>query len=160
MSLAQSREEPILRPRMGETVYFDLETQRSFNDVGGSSNIVKMGVSVACAYSTKTGKYELYREEELDGLVTLLTKADLVVGHNHVRFDYGVLEAYTVLDLGAQTVNLDMLIDLEKKTARSDVPVSITRDDSSTRADGAFADLEREVVEMKPNVESLYVRPR
>ena len=103
---------------MPETVYFDLETQRSFNDVGGSSNIVKMGVSVACAYSTKTGEYSLYREDELDGLVTLLTKADLVVGHNHVRFDYGVLEAYTVLDLEDQTVNLDMLLDLEKHTGR------------------------------------------
>ena len=103
---------------MSETVYFDLETQRSFNDVGGSSNVVKMGVSVACAYSTKTGEYQIYREDELDGLVALLTKADLVVGHNHVRFDYGVLEAYTVLDLEAQTVNLDMLLDLEKHTGR------------------------------------------
>jgi DEAD/DEAH box helicase domain-containing protein len=35
-----------------------------------------------------------------------------------VRFDYGVLEGYTVLDLAAQTVNLDMLIDLEKHTGR------------------------------------------
>ena len=51
---------------MTGTVYFDLETQRSFNDVGGSSNLVKMGVSVACAYSTRTGKYSLYREDELD----------------------------------------------------------------------------------------------
>lgn len=103
---------------MPETVYFDLETQRSFNDVGGSSNIVKMGVSVACAYSTKSGEYHIYREDELDDLVTLLTRADLVVGHNHVRFDYGVLEGYTVLDLATQTVNLDMLIDLEKHTGR------------------------------------------
>lgn len=103
---------------MSETVYFDLETQRSFNDVGGSSNIVKMGVSVACAYSTKTGEYSIYREHELDDLVAMLVKADLVVGHNHVKFDYGVLEAYTVLDLAAQTVNLDMLLELEKHTGR------------------------------------------
>lgn len=103
---------------MSETVYFDLETQRSFNDVGGSSNIVKMGVSVACAYSTRTGEYHLYREDELDALVELLVKADLVVGYNHVRFDYGVLEAYTVLALADQTVNLDMLLDLESHIGR------------------------------------------
>ena len=103
---------------MSDTVYFDLETQRSFNDVGGSSNIVKMGVSIACAYSTRTKEYHIYREDELDDLVAMLVKADLVVGHNHVRFDYGVLEAYTVLDLEAQTVNLDMLIDLEKHVGR------------------------------------------
>ena len=118
MSLAESGRVPIMGTGMGHTVYFDLETQRSFNDVGGSSNLVKMGVSVACAYSTETGKYALYREDELDDLVALLVKADLVVGHNHVRFDYGVLEAYTVLDLAAQTVNLDMLIDLEKHVGR------------------------------------------
>ena len=103
---------------MSNTVYFDLETQRSFHDVGGSSNLVKMGVSVACAYSTRTGKYSIYGEDELDALVALLVKADLVVGHNHVRFDYGVLEGYTVLDLEAQTVNLDMLVELEKHTGR------------------------------------------
>jgi len=103
---------------MSNTVYFDLETQRSFNDVGGSSNIVKMGVSVACAFSTGTGQYSIFREHELDDLVEMLVKADLVVGHNHVKFDYGVLEAYTVLDLKAQTVNLDMLLDLEKHTGK------------------------------------------
>jgi uncharacterized protein YprB with RNaseH-like and TPR domain len=99
---------------MSNIVYFDLETRRSFNDVGGSSNLVKMGVSVACAFSTEVGKYELYREEELDGLVDLLRKADLVVGYNHIRFDYGVLEGHTVLDLANQTINLDMLVDLEQ----------------------------------------------
>ncbi len=59
------------RPLMSNIVYFDLETRRSFNDVGGSANLVKMGVSVACAFSTQVGKYELYREEELDGLVDI-----------------------------------------------------------------------------------------
>lgn len=103
---------------MSNIVYFDLETRRSFNDVGGSSKLVNMGVSVACAYSTKTEKYELYREEELDGLVDLLRTADLVVGYNHVRFDYGVLEGHTILDLATQTVNLDMLLDLEKHTGK------------------------------------------
>lgn len=61
---------------------------------------------------------------------------------------------------GARLETSEMLIDLERKTARTEVPVTITRDESSTRADGAFADLEAEVVEMKPNVESIYVRPR
>lgn len=103
---------------MGNVVYFDLETRRSFNDVGGSSNLVKMGVSVACAYSTATGKYELFREEELDGLIDMLRTAELVVGYNHVRFDYGVLEGHTILDLAAQTINLDMLLDLEEHTGK------------------------------------------
>ena len=103
---------------MANIVYFDLETQRSFNDVGGSSHLAKMGVSVACSYSTATGKYDLYGEDDLDRLVDLLRKADQVVGYNHLFFDYGVLEGYTVLDLEAQTVNLDMMIDLHGHTGR------------------------------------------
>jgi len=99
-------------------VYFDLETQRSFNDVGGSSNLAKMGVSVGCSYCTKAAKYRLYSESELDELVTLLTRADLVVGYNHLHFDYGVLGGYTVLDLRAQTINLDMMADLKERVGR------------------------------------------
>ena len=103
---------------MPETVYFDLETQRSFNDVGGAANLSKMGVSVGCSYSTATGEYRLYAETDLDDLVALLTRADLVVGYNHLHFDYGVLEGYTVLDLGAQTINLDLMVDLKKHIGR------------------------------------------
>ncbi len=103
---------------MPETVYFDLETQRSFNDVGGAANLGKMGVSVVCSYSTATGEYRVYGEDDLDDLVALLTKAELVVGYNHLHFDYGVLEGYTVLDLGAQTVNLDLMVDLKVHTGR------------------------------------------
>jgi hypothetical protein len=35
-------------------VYFDLETQRSFGDVGGSAHKDKMGMSVGVTYSTET----------------------------------------------------------------------------------------------------------
>ena len=103
---------------MPNIVYFDLETQRGFNDVGGVANLAKMGVSVACSYSTASGKYVIYGEEDLDELIDLLRRADQVVGFNHLHFDYGVLQGYTVLDLETQTVNLDMMIDLQGHTGR------------------------------------------
>ena len=103
---------------MPGTIYFDLETQRSFNDVGGVANLSKMGVSVGCSYCTESGEYRVYPEDELEDLVQLLTKADLVVGYNHLHFDYGVLEGYTVLDLGSQTVNLDLMVDLKEILGR------------------------------------------
>lgn len=96
-------------------VYFDLETQRSFTDVGGAANKDKMGMSVGVTYSTETGQYHIYGEDEAEDLVTQLIKADLVVGYNHVSFDYGVLQAYTLYDLIDQTINCDMLIDVEKE---------------------------------------------
>ena len=39
---------------MRDIVYSDLETQRSFGDVGGAANKDKMGISVGVAYSTRT----------------------------------------------------------------------------------------------------------
>lgn len=99
-----------------DIVYFDLETQRSFNDVKGDKS--KMGVSVAVTYSTKAGQYFIYGEEEMDALVQQLLRADLVVGHNHLEFDYPVLQQYTVLELAEQTVNLDTMISLHEIAGR------------------------------------------
>ena len=98
---------------MRNIVYFDLETQRSFGDVGGAANKDKMGISVGVAYSTKTGAYHVFGEDKTDDLVEMLIKADLVVGYNHLYFDYPVLQGYTILDLPNQTLNLDMMLDVE-----------------------------------------------
>ena len=37
-------------------VFFDLETQRTFDEVGGRHNIRKLGLSVAVTYSTADGR--------------------------------------------------------------------------------------------------------
>lgn len=96
-------------------VYFDLETQRSFGDVGGFSHKDKMGVSVAVTYSTARGTYEIYTESEMDKLGEELIRADLVVGWNHMQFDYPVLQPYVFHTLAEQTINLDMMLDLETR---------------------------------------------
>lgn len=96
-------------------VYFDLETQRSFGDVGGYANKDKMGISVAVTYSTARGSYEIYPEDEMDKLAEELVRADLVVGWNHMQFDYPVLQPYVFHSLADQTINLDMMLDLESR---------------------------------------------
>jgi uncharacterized protein YprB with RNaseH-like and TPR domain len=95
-------------------VYFDLETQRSFGDVGGSMHKDKMQVSVAVTYSTARGTYEIYAENEMEKLGEELVRADLVVGWNHLQFDYPVLQPYVFHTLAEQTLNLDMMLELEK----------------------------------------------
>lgn len=100
---------------MPNIVYFDLETQRSFGEVGGFNQKHKMGVSVAVTYSTGSGEYRIYQENEMQALVDELTRADLVVGYNHIGFDYGVLQSYTVFDLLETTTNFDMLVDVEQR---------------------------------------------
>jgi len=92
-------------------VYFDLETQKSADEVGGWDKISRMGMSVGVTYSTARGDYRIYGEPQVNELVTELQRADLVVGFNIVRFDYEVLHGYTPLDL-TQVPTLDMLVDL------------------------------------------------
>jgi len=99
---------------MKNILYFDLETQRSAEDVGGWDKISNMGMSVGVVYSTVTNAYTIYSEKQVDQLVKDLQRADLIVGFNHLRFDFEVLHGYTALDL-RQLPTLDLLIALVEK---------------------------------------------
>jgi DEAD/DEAH box helicase domain-containing protein len=95
-------------------VYFDLETQKSAEEVGGWGNIARMGMSVGVTFSTARGEYKIYGEPQVNDLITDLQRADLVVGFNNLRFDYEVLHGYTAFDL-TQLPTLDMLVVLSEK---------------------------------------------
>ncbi|MGB8464206.1 MAG: ribonuclease H-like domain-containing protein [Terrimicrobiaceae bacterium] len=99
-----------------DIVYFDLETQRTANDVGGWDKKHQMGMSVGVTYSTADDTYEIFSEKRAGDLVARLRKADLVVGYNILSFDYEVLMAYTILDLPHYLPTLDLLPHVEKAT--------------------------------------------
>lgn len=99
---------------MKNIVYFDLETCRSADEVGGWGQISRMGMSVGVTFSTNRGDYRIYGEKQVDDLVRELQRADLIVGFNNLRFDYEVLHGYTPLDL-RQLPTLDMLVDLQNR---------------------------------------------
>jgi DEAD/DEAH box helicase domain-containing protein len=98
---------------MRNIVYFDLETQKSADEVGGWDKVRDMRMSVAVTYSTARGGYRIYGEKDVDELLTELQRADLVVGFNNLGFDYEVLHGYTVYDL-RQLPTLDMLVEVKK----------------------------------------------
>ena len=97
-----------------DVVYFDLETQRTANDVGGWARKSDMGMSVGVTYSTADGAYEIFSEQRAGDLVARLRRADLVVGYNVINFDYEVLMAYTILDLRHHLRTLDLLDHVER----------------------------------------------
>ncbi len=97
-----------------DIVYFDLETQRTANDVGGWDKKHEMGMSIGVTYSSAEEKYEIFPENRVQDLIRRLQRADLVVGYNVIRFDYEVLMGYTVLSLPDQLRTLDLLVDIEK----------------------------------------------
>ncbi len=79
--------------------FFDLETQRLANEVGGWKNCHLMRVSVAVLIEEPSGATHVFREDEVGELIRLLQQMDLVVGFNIKRFDYRVLSAYTTENL-------------------------------------------------------------
>ncbi|HAA04333.1 MAG TPA: DEAD/DEAH box helicase, partial [Syntrophobacteraceae bacterium] len=78
--------------------FFDLETQRLADEVGGWQNKHLMRVSVAVLGRGFGEDYRVYREDELDQLIRDLQELDLVVGFNIKSFDYSVLQAYSSFD--------------------------------------------------------------
>ena len=91
------------------TVFFDVETQRSFDEVGGRRNIRKLGLAVAVTYSSAGSEFRHYKEADVDALVAELMEADLVVGFNVLSFDYEVLRAYTKSPLGSHWGSMSAL---------------------------------------------------
>jgi DEAD/DEAH box helicase domain-containing protein len=102
----------VLGSAMKNIVYFDLETQKSAEEVGGWDHISRMGMSIGVTYSTAQDAYRIYGEKQVSDLLTDLQRADLVVGFNNLRFDYEVLHGYTSFDL-RQLPTLDMMVDLQ-----------------------------------------------
>jgi len=101
-------------PRDQLVVVFDLETQRSFDDVGGRSQLHKLGVSVGVAYRYDTDRFITYTEENIRELIALLKDADLVVGYNIRGFDYQVLRGYEDEDYAALPT-LDLMYELQER---------------------------------------------
>ena len=98
-------------------LYFDLETQKSADDVGGWDKINKMGLAVGVVWDSCEQEHFSYLEGAASELVKKLRTADLVVGFNVKKFDYGVLQHYaSKMDFDLQEINtFDMLIDVNKK---------------------------------------------
>src|SRR3954469_2607694 len=96
-------------------VYFDLETQKSADEVGGWHKIRDMRMSIGVTYSTARGEYKIYGENQVNELIEELRRADLVVGFNNLRFDYEVLLGHNDFFDHQQLQTLDMLVDLHNK---------------------------------------------
>ena len=93
--------------------YFDLETQKSAEDVGVWDNIHKMGLAVGVIWDSFDQEFFTYEEKDASQLVEKLRTADLAVGFNIIGFDYTVLQPYSDFDL-YEINTFDMLIDVKK----------------------------------------------
>ena len=95
-------------------VFFDLESQNLFDDVGGRGNIDKLKVACGVTYSTEKNDFTVYWEQDVPALITELKSATKVIGFNLLGFDYLVLKPYSPETRFASIPTLDVLLDLQK----------------------------------------------
>jgi hypothetical protein len=92
-----------------DKIVFDLETERTFDEVGGHHNNHKLGVSVVGVYSYNKDKYRAFKKEEFDELLEVLKNTELLIGFNSKSFDNVVLQPY-FKDFDLSTIpHLDIL---------------------------------------------------
>ncbi|MBI2624143.1 ribonuclease H-like domain-containing protein [Candidatus Parcubacteria bacterium] len=75
-------------------IVFDLETQHSFDEVGGRGNLRLLKISVLGAYDYRTGELRCYEEHELPAFEARLRERPLLIGFNIRQFDLPVLAPY------------------------------------------------------------------
>jgi DEAD/DEAH box helicase domain-containing protein len=76
-------------------VYFDLESQKLFHEVGGR-DASKLRLACGVTWSTVRNDFAVYWENDAPALIAELKAADRVVGFNIIGFDYEVLRPYAV----------------------------------------------------------------
>jgi DEAD/DEAH box helicase domain-containing protein len=94
-------------------IVLDLETQKSFEEVGGFGKNHLLKVSVVGVYSYLHNKYQTFTEDQIYRLGELLSEADQIIGFNIKNFDFQVLQPYLNFKL-SEIPTLDILEEVEK----------------------------------------------
>ena len=94
-------------------IVLDIETQKSFDEVGGRGNFHLLKVSVVGIYSYLKGEYMTFEESEISKLEEMLKSATLIIGFNIKRFDFIVLEPYLTIPINTLPA-LDIMEEIVK----------------------------------------------
>ncbi|MBI2340342.1 MAG: ribonuclease H-like domain-containing protein [Deltaproteobacteria bacterium] len=99
---------------MDKRIVLDLETKRTFDEVGGRDHLDQLQITVVGVYDYSAQEYRTYEEREIGALQNQLIDASLIVGFNHVSFDFPVLQPYLSIDL-KKLPAFDIMLDLQGK---------------------------------------------
>lgn len=92
-------------------VYFDLESQKLFQDVGGR-DASRLLLACGVTWSTTRNDFAVYWEKDAPALIAELKAADRVIGFNIMGFDYEVLKPYARNENFRAFRTTDMLQDI------------------------------------------------
>lgn len=93
------------------TVYFDLESQKLFQEVGGRDPS-KLLLACGVTWATERNDFSVYWENDVQALINELKLADRVIGFNIISFDYQVLKPYAPNENFRGFHSTDMLQDI------------------------------------------------
>lgn len=95
-------------------VVIDLETIKTYDEVGGRDHLDQLGISVVGVYEYATNSYRIFEGSELGQLQNFLINASLVIGFNHVGFDLPVLQPHLTIDV--KTIpTFDIMLDIQTR---------------------------------------------
>jgi len=111
---------------MKDFLVFDLETQRSAQEVGGWGNIAEMKMSVGVLWDSSRQALCVYYEDQVNDLIEHLLSGPVVIGYNHIGFDYTVLSGYYSSDKERAAImtkfkeadNFDLLVDIKERIGK------------------------------------------
>ena len=92
-------------------IYFDLETQKIFEEVGGR-DASKLLLACGVTWSTERNDFAVYWEKDATALIAELKSAGKVIGFNIINFDYEVLKPYAPNENFRSFRSTDMLQDI------------------------------------------------
>ncbi|HSQ39529.1 MAG TPA: ribonuclease H-like domain-containing protein [Anaerolineales bacterium] len=92
-------------------VYFYLESQKLFEEVGGRDP-GKLLLACGVTWSTVRDDFAVYWEKDAAALIAELKAADRVIGFNIISFDYEVLKPYAPNENFRAFRSTDMLQDI------------------------------------------------
>lgn len=94
-------------------IFFDLETQRLFEEVGGREPS-KLLLACGVTWSSARNDFAVYWEKDAAALIAELKSADRVIGFNILNFDYEVLKPYAPNENLRSVRSTDMLQDIHR----------------------------------------------
>lgn len=100
---------------MDKKIVFDIETQKTFDEVGGIDHRDELGVSYVGVYSYSQDKLFGFFEDQMEALEKIIiAEKPTLIGFNSIHFDVPVLQPYFKnFDL-QQLPHLDLLKEVEK----------------------------------------------
>lgn len=94
-------------------VFFDLETQKLFEEVGGR-DASKLRLACGVTFASERKDFSVYWEKDAQALIDDLNSAGRVIGFNIREFDYEVLRPYAPTFNFGSLRTLDLLLDIRR----------------------------------------------